>query len=256
MPVQESRHFCGCWFLQQQQSILVNNRNWFTETQVSIVAQACLCIFGCKKDDDLKDVNEQGEYFNCRIEDKYWTFEQEDYTAHDALSADGAYDQFSIQADHVDDYPQTRIDFILNGRSLPDKDTYLLGANTSTGMITRTEAFARITGPPQIFLATISALIALIKACSPLHVATRGALRAPFGSTLAGQIRILLSISPMVASPLAENDKGNDLAICSPVIRMSFLRKQPVSTLFACLICRILLPRFPRLSPIGARPTF
>ncbi len=122
------------------------------KTQVSIVALACLGTFGCKKDaDKTSDVNEQGEYFNCRIEGRYWTFEQEHYTAHDALSAYGAHDRFFIHADRVDDYPQTGIEFTLNGRSLPDRDTYILGKNTSNGVITGNEAFARITGPTANF---------------------------------------------------------------------------------------------------------
>lgn len=43
---------------------------------------AALWTAGCTKEPDPPptppDVNEQGEYFNCYINGKYWTFSQDD----------------------------------------------------------------------------------------------------------------------------------------------------------------------------------
>lgn len=109
-----------------------------------------LGTLGCNKEPGPPpappDVNEQGEYFNCYINGKYWTFKQDPYAA-DALSASVSQitlPGYRLHAVAHDGYPRTVIDLWMIGENVPSKDTFDL-TTYSDG------SYAEILGPTANF---------------------------------------------------------------------------------------------------------
>ena len=103
-------------------------------------------LSSCKKDTPpatLPDTNAQGEYFNCKIDGKYWTYKQAGYTNHDDLTAGKGIitdPGYVITAENGEDFPQTVVKFWMIGTDFPDSDTIEL-ADYSSGN------YAEIVGP-------------------------------------------------------------------------------------------------------------
>ena len=104
-------------------------------------------LSSCKKDTPpatLPDTNAQGEYFNCKIDGKYWTYKQAGYTNHDDLTAGKGIitdPGYVITAENGEDFPQTVVKFWMIGTDFPDSDTIEL-ISYGTG------AYAEVVGPP------------------------------------------------------------------------------------------------------------
>ncbi len=87
----------------------------------------CSIVFSCKKDDASEpDVSPNGEYFNCKIDGKYWTFKQGD----GLFGSDALYARFEVvDRPHYeikagsDDYPQTQFTFTLDTADMSRTDT-------------------------------------------------------------------------------------------------------------------------------------
>jgi hypothetical protein len=73
-----------------------------------------LAFASCKKEDKgPPDSNEQGEYFNCKIDGKYWTYKQAYFTSHDDLIFRSYFNDagYEIIGENGVDFPQTVVSF-------------------------------------------------------------------------------------------------------------------------------------------------
>ena len=113
-----------------------------------------LGIYSCKKDTTPvipPDTNAQGEYFNCKIDGKYWTYKQSGYTNHDALTAGKGIITdlgYAISGTNVVDFPQTVVTFWMIGTDFPDSDTIEL-ADYSSGN------YVQVNNPPPAELSSV-----------------------------------------------------------------------------------------------------
>ena len=115
-------------------------------------------IGGCKKEDpsDLTDVSERGEYFNCLINGKYWTFKQCTTCLFGAPDAVRRYELYEIpgittrdviEASNVEGYPQTGIEINIDHNDFLAGDTILLSKNPSRLNSSQGLSFANISNP-------------------------------------------------------------------------------------------------------------
>jgi hypothetical protein len=114
---------------------------------VTITLLSLLATASCKKNDSSvkpHDVNAQGEYFNCVINGKYWTYKElGPYSMGDPLKArENQIDDpgYQLVAQNLTDLPQTAISLWIVGKSFPDKDSISLGSHGSV-------AYAEVTYP-------------------------------------------------------------------------------------------------------------
>jgi hypothetical protein len=98
------------------------------EAMVGDVLLICLSIFialSCKKTKyTAPDVSPNGEYFNCKIDGKYWTFKTCSYCNDPLTAGREVVDRphFSIMAGNSD-YPQTQFDFFIDTAEINHHDT-------------------------------------------------------------------------------------------------------------------------------------
>ena len=111
-----------------------------------------LLFTGCKKEEqsDLTDVSPNGEYFNCYINGKYWTFKQCTFCSGDALRSYQVYRNVpdTITGNRIEgsssDFPQTVIEFVIAQEDFLAGDTIMLGRNSFRSLTDSGLSFAQI----------------------------------------------------------------------------------------------------------------